>query len=982
MNRTLMVAGVLAVVVLALLTLACGSDPTPTSVPATPAPPAPTTAVVSATEAPTEVPTAAPTTAVPVATPRPAPTTAPAPTPTAAAQAVAPAPAPATPEPTPMPVEPVEVDPSDAYFAMDRVLEVSIVIDADDWDALRHQTRTFEDLVAEIEKYELSRPFANIYTWFSATVTIDGETHREVGVRKKGFLGSQSDTKPSLKLRYDKYVDGQSLGGEMERMTLNNSVQDPSMVNTCLAYQVFAAAGLPSPRCNFATVAVNGKNLGLYVHVEELKKPFLARHFDSAEGNLYEGTVSDFIPSHRGTFEKKTNEDEGDWSDVNAVMAALQDPSDAGLVALGKIVDLDRFLSFWATEVLVGHWDGYTGDRNNYHLYREPDGKFVFIPWGADDTFHLKDDPNPFDNISNPPPSVLAFAAIPNRLYNTPEWRRKYAERLKEILNTSWDEDELLASVDAMAAIVAEHALPDAKSEAAKDTERVRKFILKRKGELLADLTPEPPNWPEPEQAATSSGEFESSGVPASGVLEVKFQTVWGSSDSANPLGEGTVYELNQDLEWVATEGDVGVTAGPASPQEEADIGVKDAALITVMGLYPDFTIQGLTLWLPVERLSPGANLSFGGDGGLGGVIWQIPAGKSEPEGFIPVTGGDIELTEAGTEPGAAIAGLLHAVWGSEGETGGPGSGTVEVGFDTTWGSHRNLDLQAEGKITHLKVNEVEQPAEGVVATAGHASETGDQYMMTDAGDLASLTFGVFHGDGTFTMIVLVMPMAELVAGATLVIGKDRIVGEMRSLPAGPDYLSPFCEGVLELEETGTEEGSRIVGSFTGSFRPVPLLPEYAVLDVSEIDDGMGCEDSVCNDTGEIGLVINEVAAKGNPMDWFELYNVSNCHIALANFVVADDLEDAGKRVAFPDGLVIAPGAYLQFEVDKDGWPGFSLGGDEELGVWTSEGVLVDSVDWDEGDSGENQSYARLPDGTGEFHTVVSTPGEENEHHH
>ena len=177
-------------------------------------------------------------------------------------------------------------------------------------------------------------------------MTIDGETHTEVGVRKKGFLGSQSDTKPSLKLRYDKYVDGQSLGGVMDRMTLNNSVQDPSMVNTCLAYEVFAAAGNPAPRCNFANVTVNGMELGLYVHVEELKKPFLARHFDSAAGNLYEGTISDFTSSHSGTMEKKTNEDEDDWSDVDAVVAALQDPSDAGIKALGELVDLDRFLTF------------------------------------------------------------------------------------------------------------------------------------------------------------------------------------------------------------------------------------------------------------------------------------------------------------------------------------------------------------------------------------------------------------------------------------------------------------------------------------------------------------------------------------------------------------------------------------------------------------------------------------------------------------
>ena len=348
MNRTLMMVGVLAIFALALLITACGSDDTPPPSIGTIAPPTPTTPAAAATAtgtrtaAPTAEPTAQPTprpaTPAPTVDPTPAPTAAPTPAPT----------------PPPTPEGPEVVDPSDAYFAMDRVLDISIEIAPEDWDTLRHQTRTFEDLLEEIEKYELSRPFASIYTWFSGRVTVDGETHADVGVRKKGFLGSQSDTKPSLKLRFDKYVNNQTLGGVIERMTLNNSIQDASMINTCLAYQIFAAAGLPSSRCSFATVTVNGIELGLYVHVEEIKAPMLARHFDSAEGNLYEGTISDFTPEYRGTFEKKTNEDADDWSDVDAVLAALQDPSDAGLKALANIVDLDRFLSFWATEVAGG----------------------------------------------------------------------------------------------------------------------------------------------------------------------------------------------------------------------------------------------------------------------------------------------------------------------------------------------------------------------------------------------------------------------------------------------------------------------------------------------------------------------------------------------------------------------------------------------------------------------------------------------------
>ncbi len=722
-----------------------------------------------------------------VATPTPADDAEPGPTPAVAPTAVPP-PAPAG-----------DAEPSDAYFALDRVLNIEVEIAPADWDTLRGQTRTFEDLMAEIEEYNLSRPFANIYTWFSGAVTVDGEAYSNVGVRKKGFIGSQSDTKPSLKLRFDKYVDDQSLGGVIERMTLNNSIQDPSMLNTCLSYQVFAAAGLPSPRCNFATVAVNGKDLGLYVHVEEIKKPFLARHFDSAEGNLYEGTVSDFTPYYRGTIEKKTNEDADDWSEIDTVVAALQDPSDAGLEALAGAVDMDRFLTFWAAEALVGHWDGYAGNRNNYHFYREANGPFVFIPWGVDSTFHLEEDPNIFDNISDPPPSVLALSAIPNRLYNDPDWRSKYAARLKELLDTAWNEDELLASVDRMAAVVRRHALPEAGEEAAEDAERVQKFILKRRGEILADITPEPPEWPEPVEPDPAGG---------SGHLELSFETAWGSNKSANPFEGGVVTRLLLDGVEVSEEV-MAAVAGHASPEERALLpGVEKLASVAVFVLEPDGSVSGMTVALPLSRMTGGAVLVIGEDEIAGGV-WTIPAGAASPDSFIPFTAGKLELSEAGTEQGAAVA-----------------------------------------------------------------------------------------------------------------------------------------------------------GSFSGFFGAVP--PDYE-------------DESPDAPAADAGLVINEVASKGDPLDWFELYNASGEAIALDAFVVADDLKDAAKRVAFPADLVILPGEYLQIELDKDGWPGFALGGDEELGVWTADGALADEVDWDEGQAGEGMSFARTPDAIGEFRTVDNpTPGAAN----
>ncbi len=566
-------------------------------------------------------------------------------------------------EPTATPAASREIeadpDPSEAYFNLERVLDISIQIDTGDWDVLRNQTRTFQDLIAEIGEYELSRPFSDIYSWFPATVTVDGETHTDVGVRKKGFIGSQSNTKPALKLRFDKYVDGQSLGGVIERMTLNNSVQDPSMLNTCLAYRVFTAAGNIAPRCNFATVSVNGSDLGLYVQVEEIKAPFLARHFDSTGGNIYEGTVSDFTETYRGTIEKKNNEDAGDWSDIQAVVEALEDSSERGLKKLGEIVDLDRFLTFWATEVLVGHWDGYAGNRNNYWFYREPQGRFVFIPWGVDGTFHLEDDPNPFDNISSPPPSVLALSAIPNRLYSHPDWRAAYAKRLEEILDTAWDEDELLALVDEMAAIVQLHALPEEAEAAAAGTERVRKFIHERRGEILADLVPSPPHWPGSAPAPPPPAAVET--------VEVAFETTWGSHLNPDPVGMGSISSLLLNGSEETAE-NVGVFSGYPSPEEKALLpDVAETAAIVLMNFEEDGSTSGMTLVVDLALVEAGATLAIGSDAIAGGV-WYLPPGATSPEWFSPFVDGTLELSRAGTDTEDVIAGNFSGVFGDGAE--------------------------------------------------------------------------------------------------------------------------------------------------------------------------------------------------------------------------------------------------------------------------------------------------------------------------
>ena len=529
------------------------------------------------------------------------------------------------------------------------------------------------------------------------------------------------------------------------------------------------------------------------------------------------------------------------------------------------------------------------------------------------------------------------------------------------------DEDELLAVVDEMAAIVRRHALPEARKAAEDDTGRVRKFILKRRGEILADLTPEPPEWPEPREDIPAVGlQF--------GSLEVAFETTWASNLGANPLGEGMVVSLMFDEAEAPVEG-LGVIAGPSTADERALLpGVEETASIAVLGMEDDGSITGMTLVVALEQLKAGATLIIGEDAIAGG-IWTIPAGATAPDFFSPFTEGSLELAEAGTEHGSIIAGSFAGILtepapspdgaGSAADSAFVGPMSLEVAFETTWASNLGANPLQEGMVVSLLFDGARVPVDGMGVTVG-PSGADERALLPGVGEAASIVVLGFEADGSISGMTLVLAVDQFVAGATLVIGEDAIAGGFWTIPAGattPDFFSAFTEGSLELSEAGTEPGSAIAGSFAGVFGEAPYPPD-AGGDPASLD---------------IGLVINEVAAKGDPLDWFELYNSSADPISLSGFVVADSLTDGGKRVAFPAGTIIGAGEYLQFLTDKDGWPGFALGSDEELGIWLVDGTPVAKVDWNEGQSGEGQSYARVPDATGEYRTVdIPTPGAPN----
>ena len=180
-----------------------------------------------------------------------------------------------------------------------------------------------------------------------------------------------------------------------------------------LCRELFAAAGVPVARAGHARVELNVRDAGLYVLVEGYNKRFLKQHFRDASGHLYDSEFmhdvgeplkcsrvktlkrgapsSDFGAARalkRESVEGLKRESPN-RADLQALAAACEErlltPTlssdeeergrDSRLRSLESLLDMDRFYSFLALEIMTCHFDGYARGINNYRIYHEPEGE-------------------------------------------------------------------------------------------------------------------------------------------------------------------------------------------------------------------------------------------------------------------------------------------------------------------------------------------------------------------------------------------------------------------------------------------------------------------------------------------------------------------------------------------------------------------------------------------------------------------------------
>ncbi len=240
--------------------------------------------------------------------------------------------------------------------------------------------------------------------YVSVSLKFNGKTWQNVGFRLKGNSSLSSIwrggiNKLPFRMQFDEFEDkypeikNQRLYGFKE-VSMSPAFKDNSLIREKVAADIFRMAGIPAAQTAFYKVYINFgdglKYCGVYTMIEAVEDTMLKSQFGEKsgtppEGNLYkpESTFQNFSQTQ---FEKKTNEDAADWSDVQAMITALNATTRTSNPTLWrenleKTFNADHFVKWLAVNTTLVSWDTYGAMTHNHYLYNHSTKKLMWIPW-------------------------------------------------------------------------------------------------------------------------------------------------------------------------------------------------------------------------------------------------------------------------------------------------------------------------------------------------------------------------------------------------------------------------------------------------------------------------------------------------------------------------------------------------------------------------------------------------------------------------
>lgn len=213
---------------------------------------------------------------------------------------------------------------------------------------------------------------------------------------------------------FTEYESGERFFG-MDRVVLKWHKDDSNYCREIYCYDLFRRFGVWSaPRASYCrlNIYIEGDAkpayFGVYELIEGVRSGYLddrrkEGHLPDSEGNLWKAAYGADLSSasksmgvsddeHSYVYNLKTNKKKG-LSAAQAELASFiseMTPLPSGSAALktwlDEHMDVDLFLRAYAVNVMVGMWDDYWINSNNFYFYFDSQHRFYFIPYDYDNT--------------------------------------------------------------------------------------------------------------------------------------------------------------------------------------------------------------------------------------------------------------------------------------------------------------------------------------------------------------------------------------------------------------------------------------------------------------------------------------------------------------------------------------------------------------------------------------------------------------------
>lgn len=335
----------------------------------------------------------------------------------------------------------------DQFFGADAVHEIRFYFNQTGyWDSLK-------------QNYTLD-------VYMPCDVTVDGLSYPTCGVKFKGNSSyNNPGKKKPFRIDFAEYVDSQNCDG-LKKLVLNNGFKDPTLLREKLMLDFLNAHGIPAPRATFARLFVNDHYWGLYSVVEDVGKTFLKDRFDNKGGNLFKGDPHGDLSwkgwdqaLYQDNYELKTNETANDWSDLLRFLNVLNNTPPAQLIdSVGKYMNMENWLNYWAAHNLFVNLDSYIGSGHNYFIYHNTGtDRFEWITWDVNEAFGNFQMGIPLQNLKTLPfthiPQPMQQRPMMNRLLPDPVFKQQLADRLCAFLQ-DFSNAQMDARIDALADLI------------------------------------------------------------------------------------------------------------------------------------------------------------------------------------------------------------------------------------------------------------------------------------------------------------------------------------------------------------------------------------------------------------------------------------------------------------------------------------------------------------------------------------------------